>query len=80
VTNQVTVNGGAIANDPTSVAIFTCDLNGDGLVNVADVQTEINVALGVIPRRRRTISITMGGKRGGRPEGDQRRARAGCLY
>ena len=32
-----------------TVTVFTCDLNGDGLVNVADVQIIINEALGVIP-------------------------------
>ena len=32
-----------------TIVAFTCDLNGDGNVNVADVQVIINEALGVIP-------------------------------
>ena len=33
---------------PGTIVAFTCDLNGDGQVNVADVQVIINEALGVI--------------------------------
>ena len=32
-----------------TITPFSCDLNGDGVVNVVDVQLIINQALGVIP-------------------------------
>ena len=52
LTNQVTVSGGGSASastsDVTSISTFTCDLNGDQLTNVVDVQLIINEALGVI--------------------------------
>jgi hypothetical protein len=32
-----------------SIGVFSCDVNGDGTVGVADVQTMINEALGVSP-------------------------------
>jgi len=42
---------GALATGSTAgtVTPFTCDLNGDGVVNVTDVQLIINEALGIIP-------------------------------
>jgi uncharacterized repeat protein (TIGR01451 family) len=54
VTNQAAVAGGgstgASASDVTIlVAADACDINGDGVVNVADVQLEINEALGIAP-------------------------------
>jgi Dockerin type I domain len=33
----------------TPVVGIVCDTNGDGLINVADAQTDINAALGIIP-------------------------------
>jgi uncharacterized repeat protein (TIGR01451 family) len=49
VTNQVSVSGGgsitAAASDPATVAVFTCDLNGDSSINVIDIQNIINQAL-----------------------------------
>jgi hypothetical protein len=43
--------GGSLSTGCTAgtVTAFTCDLNGDGVVNVVDVQLIINEALGVIP-------------------------------
>jgi hypothetical protein len=43
--------GGGLATASTAgtVTPFTCDLNGDGSVNVADVQLMINQALGTVP-------------------------------
>ena len=50
--NAVTVSGGgsamAGAADPATIVPYTCDINGDGTVNVTDVQTLVNEALGVI--------------------------------
>jgi hypothetical protein len=50
VTNAVSATGGgsalASATDPTSISVFTCDLNQDGSADVADVQIIINEALG----------------------------------
>lgn len=52
LTNQVSVSGGGSANanasDLTSISPFTCDLNLDQAMNVADVQLIINEALGVV--------------------------------
>jgi uncharacterized repeat protein (TIGR01451 family) len=52
VTNQVSISGGgsaaASASDLTST-MGPCDINGDGTVNVVDVQLIINEALGVTP-------------------------------
>jgi uncharacterized repeat protein (TIGR01451 family) len=51
VTNQVSVSGGgsvlASASDLASLAGFTCDINGDGVTSVADVQRIVNEALGI---------------------------------
>jgi uncharacterized repeat protein (TIGR01451 family) len=55
VTNQVSVSGGgsvtASASDTTTVTSppTACDVNGDGITNIADVQQEINEALGLAP-------------------------------
>jgi uncharacterized repeat protein (TIGR01451 family) len=53
LTNQVAVSGGGSvssnASDITSISTFSCDVTGDGSVNVSDVQTIINQALGVVP-------------------------------
>jgi len=53
VTNQVTVAGGGSAGASITQIIaispFTCDLSGDGIVNVVDVQTLIEEVLGLIP-------------------------------
>jgi len=34
-------------SDPTSIATFTCDVNGNGAANVTDVQTVVDEALGL---------------------------------
>ncbi len=51
VLNQVTVAGGgsagASATDSTTIASRRCDLNGDGNVTVADVQSLVNMVLGL---------------------------------
>ena len=54
LTNQASVSGGgsatANASDPTTIThLTTCNVNGLGSTNVADVQTIINEALGVMP-------------------------------
>jgi hypothetical protein len=54
LTNQVSVAGGgsvtASASDPTTVTFVSlCDVNRDGVTNVADVQLIINEALGLSP-------------------------------
>jgi hypothetical protein len=53
LTNQVSVSGGgsgtATAGDVTAISPFTCEVTGDGTTNVADVQFEINEALGITP-------------------------------
>lgn len=43
--------GGVLATGCTTATIrpFSCDLNGDGAINVADVQILINEVLGIIP-------------------------------
>jgi hypothetical protein len=50
VTNQVSVWGGgspsATASDATSIAAFTCDIDGNGVTNVVDVEIVIDEALG----------------------------------
>jgi hypothetical protein len=50
VTNQVSVSGGGAATisagDPTTITASACDVNKDGSLNVMDVQTIINQALG----------------------------------
>ena len=55
VTNSATVSGGgsasATATDPTTIVGNPCDINGTGVVNVADVQIIINEALGVAPAK-----------------------------
>jgi hypothetical protein len=52
VTNNVSVIGGGSANayasDPTSIAVFNCDINGVP-PGVADVQVVIDEALGLLP-------------------------------
>jgi len=49
--NQATVSGGGSpafnASTLTTIVPFTCDIDGYGVTNVADLQTEINEALGV---------------------------------
>lgn len=52
VTNQVTVfvaGGAATANDITTIVDSPCDLIGDGVPSVADVQRAISEALGIMP-------------------------------
>ena len=53
VINQVTVSGGGattvMASDTTTISSATCDVNGDGVINVADVQAIINQVLGSFP-------------------------------
>jgi hypothetical protein len=50
VTNQVSVWGGgsssATAGDVTSIATFTCDIDGNGVTNVVDVEIVVDEALG----------------------------------
>jgi uncharacterized repeat protein (TIGR01451 family) len=51
LTNQAGVSGGgsnpANASDLTTISLSACDLNRDGVINAADVQTSINQGLGV---------------------------------
>jgi uncharacterized repeat protein (TIGR01451 family) len=53
VTNHVSVAGGASAgasaDDLTTISPFTCDVNGDGSVGVADIQAIVDEALGMAP-------------------------------